>query len=789
MASVTCPSCQAVVEEAPPALESQGHFPCPQCGETISGRAGAAPNGRAASTPTPQTTAFGPFELLGRLGTGGMGTVFRARHKGLDHVVALKVMRSRLADETARKRFEREARISASVDHPNIVKVLDAGEVGERAFIAMEYVEGVPFDKYTRTHDLSVEAIVEVVRKTALAVHAAHEAQVIHRDIKPGNILVREDGEPMLADFGLAKSSEDSMSLTASGNVVGTAIYMSPEQITSAEARAGVDHRSDVYSLGVVLYEALTGYLPFGGQSTLEVLCHIVKEDPVAPGELNPDVPGALELICLKAIAKDREERYSSARELADDLQRCLDGQTVEAKAPRLLQTAWRRDGRLTAMAWVAILGFIVTGLVTIGCVGYVFAAMNAARAAEREKARLQTELAELEAERREAGSPARATAPAETVQESTGSAPQPKPSKPAAALEPVASEPPAVLEAPPAPDEPQEVPVAPTAGPSAAEPKPRALPYQATGRLPARLERAFMLPDLSLDQHGNSVTVRNTPGVIPGWAANPSRPDESQEASSSYRDVDHRTGWAVEIWLKQPRLEFVLIPSGQFPMGAPPVEQGRVDREGPVRTVRVSKPFYLSKYEITCAQWQDVMGSMPRRTKPASPSQAVNHVSWEDCQKLLKAFRAQGVRFSLPSEAQWEYACRAGSRTRFCHGDDLDHGQLGRYGWYIESMDRADGSAGLGPRPVGQKKPNAWGLHDMHGNVWEWCGDVWHSSYEGAPTDDSPWRSEEGVSNRVCRGGAFINAASFCRSAFRFRYSARLPYPTIGVRLCLREF
>jgi formylglycine-generating enzyme required for sulfatase activity len=231
-------------------------------------------------------------------------------------------------------------------------------------------------------------------------------------------------------------------------------------------------------------------------------------------------------------------------------------------------------------------------------------------------------------------------------------------------------------------------------------------------------------------------------------------------------------------------KLEMVLIPAGEFLMGSPESDKDATPEEKPQHRVRITKPFYLGKYLVTQEQWEAVMGGNPSLFK--GPKNPVEQVSWDDCQvflgKLNENFGAGRGNFHLPTEAQWEYACRAGSKTRYCFGDK--ESGLGEYAWYGKN-------SGGQSHPVGEKKPNAWGLYDMHGNVWEWCHD-WHDIryYANAPMDD-PMGPATG-SNRVLRGGSFnpgpawADWAWYCRSAFRNSDEPGLRSGVLGLRVCL---
>jgi len=219
--------------------------------------------------------------------------------------------------------------------------------------------------------------------------------------------------------------------------------------------------------------------------------------------------------------------------------------------------------------------------------------------------------------------------------------------------------------------------------------------------------------------------------------------------------------------------MEFVLIPAGEFDMGSPSTEEGRYGDEGPVHRVKLANTFYMGRYEVTQKQWREVMGNNPSSFK--GDNLPVEEVSWNDVQQFIKKLNEkEGTnKYRLPSEAEWEYAARAGTTTRYSFGDD--ESKLGDYAWY-----RAN--SGSKTHEVGQKKPNPWGLYDMHGNVWEWVQDKWHSNYNGAPTDGSAWEGDGSV--RVFRGGSWYGSARGCRSAIRRGFDPADRYSDLGFRL-----
>jgi formylglycine-generating enzyme required for sulfatase activity len=222
--------------------------------------------------------------------------------------------------------------------------------------------------------------------------------------------------------------------------------------------------------------------------------------------------------------------------------------------------------------------------------------------------------------------------------------------------------------------------------------------------------------------------------------------------------------------------MEFVLIPAGSFQMGADRNFEEASDDETPQHRVTISRPFYLGKTEVTQAQWTAVMGNNPSKFK--GRTNPVEQVSWDDVQEFIRRLnRKEGTdKYRLPTEAEWEYAARAGTTSAYSFGDDASY--LGRYAWY-------DGNSGDRPHPVGQKPPNAWGLHDMHGNVWEWVQDWYDGNYYGRSPSTDP-RGPSSGSSRVYRGGSWIYDAAYCRSANRYSYWPDYRYDNLGFRLAL---
>jgi serine/threonine-protein kinase len=263
------------------------------------------------------------YEIEDLLGQGGMARVFRGTDRVLGRTVAVKVLSPQFAgDDQFVARFRREAQAAAALNHPNIVSVYDTGDQADVHFIVMEYVEGRTLrDVVRQDGPLMPERATEIGASVARALASAHEAGMVHRDIKPGNIMLTRDGEVKVMDFGIARTSTGD-TLTQTAAVLGTASYLSPEQAQGIT----VDARSDIYSLGCVLYEMLAGRAPFTGDSPVAIAYKHVKEDPVPPGRLNGDVPDSLDAVVMKCMAKNPANRYQSAEELREDLERAAQG-------------------------------------------------------------------------------------------------------------------------------------------------------------------------------------------------------------------------------------------------------------------------------------------------------------------------------------------------------------------------------------------------------------------------------------------------------------------------------
>ena len=284
--------------------------------------------------PSPDGTRvhyFGDYELRGEIARGGMGVVYRARQVSLKRVVALKmILAGRLANEAEVQRFRAEAEAAANLQHPNIVAIHEIGVHEGQQYFSMDYVEGPNLAAVIQGKPLAIRRAAELAKAMAEAIHYAHQRGVLHRDLKPQNVLVDERGQPRITDFGLAKQKANESGLTQTGAVMGTPSYMPPEQAVGRQDLIGP--HSDVYSLGAVLYEMLTGRPPFKAENPVATLRQVVDAPPVRPTKLNGEVPVDIETICLKCLEKEGQGRYATARALAEDLDRFLRQEPILAR-------------------------------------------------------------------------------------------------------------------------------------------------------------------------------------------------------------------------------------------------------------------------------------------------------------------------------------------------------------------------------------------------------------------------------------------------------------------------
>ena len=348
----------------------------------------AAPSspGTADSPSCPMPIIPG-YEILAEIGRGGMGVVYQARQVNLERTVALKmVLHGEYASPDARRRFRTEAAAVARIQHPHIVQIIEIGEQDGRLYFSLEYCSGGSLAaKLNGKQQPSGEA-ARLVGMLARAVHAIHQQQIVHRDLKPANVLLTADGQPKITDFGLARRLDEE-GRTQTGAVMGTPSYMSPEQARGETKQVGP--AADIYALGAILYECLTGRPPFFAANTLETLHQVIENDPASPRSFNPHIDRDMETVCLKCLEKEPVKRYASAEELAEDLERWLRGESVRARPVSSLDQGirWARR-RPTLATCLVLLLMAVIGAVSLWSWGDRH--RTAATRAERERAEIQ---------------------------------------------------------------------------------------------------------------------------------------------------------------------------------------------------------------------------------------------------------------------------------------------------------------------------------------------------------------------------------------------------------------
>ncbi|MGE3776390.1 MAG: protein kinase [Pirellulaceae bacterium] len=681
---------------------------------------------------------LGNYTVLDKIGQGGMGRVYKAWHRRMKRVVAIKTLPAELThDEKAIQRFHREVEVAAQLSHRNIVTAYDADEVSGIHFLVMEFVEGPNLNLLVK--ELGPFSVIDAMRCVIDAAHGvsfAHRQGIIHRDIKPANLLLDPKGMVRVLDLGLARTqdlsrqtTEAQAELTSEETVVGTADYLAPEQALTPKR---ADHRVDVYSLGITLYYLLTGKIPYPGDSMLDrLVAH--RERPVpSVRDARPEVPVELEAICQKMMAKEPDDRYSTLNDVIRALEKCLDhlvpdldeaapimppGQHSAIPAPDLLPGMASQDvtmpigkPRLVRQ----LLGWSSGALVCCALAGLAWYRLS----------------------------------PAPVV----------GPSTPPVSLQPVAN------------------------SPDANPPEPRGTWDE------SRRQFAAAFPDAP---------------VYDGYVY------DAREAARRQTTWAHYLGIPVESE-SMLGLRLVLIPPGQSCLGTEAAEVEalkQADRESgepkdwyivqlgheaPQRRATSIFPLLVSKYEVSEGLFARVKERRPFEGGDADVDKRPIHtVAWVEAIRFCNELSIQeglepcyeigtsdvlclaGSGYRLPSEQEWEYICRAGTDSLWHFGDDPRG--MDEYGHC---------NGGSGPMASGLLRPNPWGVHDLYGNVWEWCQDT-QPAVEGVPMDIEPLpRRTKLDARRVVRSGNFELPPHLCRSASRTNYRPTYVRDTHGLRI-----
>jgi formylglycine-generating enzyme required for sulfatase activity/predicted Ser/Thr protein kinase len=788
----TCADCRKAVTSLPPdSFVGKVRAAKPGSSSLLPSRPGASPSRAARPAPAaaprdlPAELACHPkFRIVRELGRGGMGVIYLAEHRVLERPVAIKVISPTVLDNPdALARFHAEAKAAGKLDeHPNIARAYDADQAGELHFLVMEYVEGMSLAQVLeRRGPLPIAHACHYIRQAALGLQHAFDKGMVHRDIKPQNLMLAPKNVVKVLDFGLARLRDDrkrvSPRLTQLESFMGTPEYVAPEQAMDARE---ADTRSDIYSLGCTLYALLTGQPPFVEDTIGKLVLAHVEKEPVPLHEACPEVPAELSAVVAKMLAKDPAQRYQRPDEVAQALAPFAKARAKAAAAG----AAAAPSGAVPADAGTRVGG-------------------DTSRVKALGASRLPAKPAADEGGK---GSPFEGLAEA--------SAAAPKRAKKA------------VNEANSAPAAWWKRPAV-MAGAGVAVLLLVLVSLWAAGTFRVKMPDGTVLvievnepnPDVFVD--GEKITVT--------WSNGGKQAEISRAADSAKVEV-RKDGFTVsgeKVELKDGRrvltvtlvsvskpdlkpaalmpdelvarvkgvagIELVSIPQGTFYMGSPPDDRDAHDDEKPQHRVTISQPFYLGKCKVTVGQFRRYVEATGYKTEAEKAGDAktwktpgfeqtgdhpVVAVSWNDagafCQWLAKE---AGARVRLPREAEWEYSCRAKTATKFYFGDN--EAELDMYAWHGMGM-------GHGTKPCGLKLPNAFGLYDMHGLAGEWCADGKRTYKDQAETDPE---GPTGVgAPRVIRGGSVYVEPRRCRAASRPDLAPSLRSTANGFRVLVEK-
>jgi serine/threonine protein kinase/formylglycine-generating enzyme required for sulfatase activity len=667
---------------------------------------------------------LGPYRILSVLGKGGMGVVFRAHDPALDRVIALKVMLpSMAATPTARGRFLREARSVAALKHPHVVTVFQVGEDRGVPFLAMEFLEGEPLENRIRREGrLPLAEVLRIGRETALALAAAHARGLVHRDIKPANLwLEGPTGHVKVLDFGLAWAATAEAHLTQFGTIVGTLSYMAPEQAEGKPA----EPRCDLFSLGCVLYQMSSGTLPFPGETSIAVLRALALHEPPPVGEMCPDAPPGLSALVVRLLAKNPDDRLDSAEELAGML-RTLEEFPTSAVLPKTRPRRNQKFRKLRAPAAVAVLALALSVVLWPTPRGTV---------------------------RIESDDPA-----VEVVFDKDG------PTIKGADKEPITLR----------------------AGEHGILIKRGDFTFEAE----KLLVKKGTVVTLKVELHQGKVRVLHDGRVVANQAVPWAAPPLAKAPFDAPQARDHQQAWAKYLGIplvttNSLGMKFRLIPPGEFTMGVTDAEAKAWSKVGPctefgklavpAHAVRLTQPFYLAERELQYPEFVDVMKREPGNEPTRAPFNELAGAIWSSCtwfdgiafcnqlserEGLIPAYRVAGrevtanpvgTGYRLPTEAEWEFACRAGTTSLWYFGLTVQDAQTIAARGFGEAFEYLRHRTSV---------RNAFGLVDMYAGSWEWCWDWYaHDYYQqcaerGMTVDpQGPVAGEA----RIVRGGTYF--------------------------------
>ena len=816
----------------------------------------AVPPSAPPATPPPKNQ-LGEYQLLAKLGSGGMGTVYKARHTKLEKTVALKVLaKSSLVNDEAVARFDREMKAVGQLNHPNIVQAHDAREIAGTRFLVMEYVDGLDLAKLVDAcGPLPVADACELVRQTALGLDHAHQHGLVHRDIKPANLMLSfplapggrgvggEGDQPQvkILDLGLAMFQPGQLAgverITASGQAMGTVDYMAPEQ---ALASRDVDIRADLYSLGCTLYKLLSGRAPFSGPKYQDQVNKLIAHarHPVPPiRKLRPDVPAQVAAVLDRLLAKDPAQRYATPAELVEAIAPLAGGSNLRelmARARKSSAAAAAPAGDPAAAdasrAHIETFSNVASQAqsITNGGLPVKGGAISQLRAFILHPSSFIPSNVPGWAVAAAGGGAALMLLAIVLYISTNHGLVKIEISDPKAKVEVKVDGETITIAAI------QEL-LTLRVGDHALEVVSDRFATATQSFTVRRGELAVVRVTLEPKGEGRIAKAEggNEPRATAGSSSSVVGTTGGQAASGTQSPIpplaiapfdaaqakQHQENWAKYLGVPVEMtnsigMKLTLIPPGEFDMGStdeevtlvaehwkamdhgPHVSPGlKIDRtETPRHRVGITKPFYMGAYHVTQAEYENVMGVNPSAftekqadtsafEPPLSDGQKkgragaagkmagketsrypVDYVNWdgatEFCRRLsaMPTERAARRAYRLPTEAEWEYSCRAGTTTRWSFGDD--EAGMRESTWNLYNADWTT-------HPVGEKKPNAWGLSEMHGNLYQWCADWFSADYYSQSPQNDPTGPAVG-SARVLRGGCFGNSAYNCRSAYR---------------------
>ncbi len=753
-------------------LEADAHlWQCSDCRDALRRQTEPAPDLPPLGAPRSQgadhqialPTVPG-YEILGELGRGGMAVVYQARQLQPNRIVALKMIRAiEHAGPTERLRFQIETEAVARLQHPHIVQLYEVGEVRGQPFFSLEFCDGGTLAQQWKNQRPSPREAASLIETLARAMHYAHLRGVIHRDLKPGNVLLAgPERVAKIADFGLAKRIDaEARDVSLSGAIMGTASYMAPEQAAGKVHDTGP--AADVYGLGALLYECLTKQPPFFAETALETMQQVLEREPLPPSHRGVRVPRDLETICLKCLNKAPARRYASAEDLANDLRLFQAGEPIRARAVGRAERAWKWARRRPALT--ALLGVVLLAMVGLSALSVVALDREQKARREADKARKARDFLVriFRIEDVQAGNTT-------TARQIMSEAEQRIPIEFAAEPE-LRDELLAAIE---------------DVNRNLDRTIPAAMILEARGAINLRSRRGdgarpvpqtLLYPDdrltLAADAHVQIVCLSDLhkERLEPGRETIIGRTGSFPPAAARNRD-------------DSVMMTFVRLPKGTFYMGWD-------GTPGSAKKTEIKEDFEIAVHDVTQGQWKAIMGDNPSWFSRANGGRTsvldisdeelklfpIENVSWDDARKFIKALNekeaGRGYLYRMPSEAEWEYACRGGATSEEeCSylfyfdkpTNDLSSAMANFNG------NEPFGAAPSGPwlmRPtrVGAYPANRLGLCDMHGNVWQWT--------------DTAHRS-----GRVDRGGSWRDNGRGARASERFVLPPTVQGMNLGFRL-----